>query len=471
MAPPPPPSLRPEPLRSLYRYLLLASLLRLPAVVFADGYDFVDQQYQYVDPAWHLATGRAWHATWEWVDGIRSWVYPGLLAGVFRLLLALGVDEPAEMLRGARGVHAVLSLLPLWLFWLLVMRWRPLARPRGPLLLVAASGLLVAGVQPSGPALAVTLATAAAIAVQGPRWFPLLGGLCLGLAFCCRFQEALFGPPLLAVLLWQRRLAAAAVFAAGCVPGIVLQGVVDVAAGGPFLVTPWRYLYSNVALGSAEKWHTQPFWFYFVAGVVPVLALVPPFVRVAWQRFASGAALLPAAAAGALVHLLAHSFLARKALRFEYPALAMMLVTIAVGVAGRRPLERWHWRALVAVHLGLFAWASLWRGNAGAVDLAIWLRSQPARHDELLVVDGDATALGGFFHFRPQADRVRAVARADLAAELGRPGQPPGGLIVAVRDALAPEVVAAGGLEPVAEFRGCLDLRRGDRRFVYRRRA
>ncbi len=79
---------------SLAAYLGLGLLLRLPAVLCADGFDFPDQQFQYVDPAWHLATGGAWHEPWEYRDGMRSWVYPWLLSWVFRGLGALGADEP-----------------------------------------------------------------------------------------------------------------------------------------------------------------------------------------------------------------------------------------------------------------------------------------------------------------------------------------------------------------------------------------
>ena len=57
------------PAWSLGAFLGLALLVRLPAVLWADGYEFVDQQYQYVDPAWHLATGDDWLRTWEWRAG------------------------------------------------------------------------------------------------------------------------------------------------------------------------------------------------------------------------------------------------------------------------------------------------------------------------------------------------------------------------------------------------------------------
>ncbi|HZN37827.1 MAG TPA: hypothetical protein VFD82_03435 [Planctomycetota bacterium] len=464
-------------------FLGIALLLRLPAVLFAHGFFFVDQQFQYVDPAWHLATGQAWHVPWEFIDGLRSWVYPGLLAGIFRLLLSVGCEEPMLLMQAVRAVHAVISLLPVWLFWLLVVRWHPIAAPRLPLLLFAISGLLVVvGVQPSGPTLGAMLAVAAVLAAHGPRWFPALGGLCLGLAFCLRVQEALFGPALLAVLLWQRRRRAAAWFGVGCLPGILLQGFVDLGTNGSFLGSAWDYVFSNIGLGSAEKWRQRWWWYYFAAGVVPVLVLVPPFLRCAWQRLRAGAVVLPGAVAAALLHLAVHSCIGRKALRFEVSALILLFAVVAVGLgtASATPERRaaaWHRWLLIAVHTLLFLWVSFWFPNAGAVRLALALRAEAGFADDVLVVGGDATSLGGFYYLRQDADRVTGVSRDQLAAHLltriiyhGRLRVPPvaGGFVVAVREPLPEPAASFLRLDLIGYFAGYWDLSAGERRFLYR---
>lgn len=458
-----------RPAWSLPTWLLLCLVVRLPAVLFADGFDYPDQQFQYIEPAWHAATGRPMHVTWELNNQLRSPIYSDFLAVVFRGLLALGIEEPMPLMRAVRGVHAVLSLLPMWLFWLVAVRWFPRATPRVPLLLFAASGLLQSSVQASGPGLAAVLAVSAALALAGPYRFALLGGLCLGLAFCGRCQDALFGPGFLAILVWQRRWGTAACFLLGCVPGICLQGYYDLATRGQFLATPWHYMRANLELGAAAKWRTQPFWFYFVAGVVPVLVLAPPFLRTAWQRLRAGAAILPCAFAGALVHLVVHSCIARKALRFEHGSLMMLLAVMAMGlqaVVGTN--ARWHLRLLVAVHLVLAAANSFWFGNASAVRLASWLREQPDFTGHVLVVDGDATSLGGYYYSRPAADRVRGCKRADLADHLPPREPAPAPFVVAIREPLDAAAIASGRLQLATTFVGPWDLRTGERRFVYR---
>lgn len=453
-------------------YLAMAFLLRLPAVLWAGGFEHPDQQFQSIDPAYHLATGAAWHEPWEFRDGSRSWCYPEALALVFRLLAAVGFEAPGPTMLAVRAVHALLSLLPVWLFWSVLVKWQPVRESRLPLLLFAVSGLPLASVQAGGGPVAATLAVAAGLALAGRGPFPAMAGLCLGFAFVCRFQDALFGPAFLVVLLFQRRWAAAAWFSLGCLPGIVVQGVCDLAAGGPFLGTVWNYVATNVgANDAANAWRTQPLPFYLYAGVVPVLALLPwpTVLRAAWARLRAGSAVLPAALVGAAVHLAVFSCVPRKALRFEQPAFVLLFAVLLAGFAAARGSgAAWHARALVAVHVGWWLFASSWFGNAGAVGLAEWLRRQPDWRGEVVVLGGDATSLGGFFYARPPADRVVGVPRSALAAARARAAP----FVVVMRQPLdAAELAALGDYALAASFHGRFDLRAGERRYVYRRRA
>ena len=452
-------------------FLLVALVLRLPAVLCADGYEFLDQQFQYVDPAWHLATGQAWLPTWEWQDGIRSWVYPGFLAGLFRVLLACGLDDPLWLMRGVRGVHAVLSLLPLAMFWLCLVRWRLVEAPRLPLLLFAGSGLLVAlGVQPSGLAWGGTLAIAAVLAFHGPGRWPLLAGLLLGFGFCGRFQDALYGPALVAVAVFQRRWRAIGWLGLGCLPGLVLQGYSDLVAWGRFFHSPLAYLAAN-GDGGAAKWGREPWWFY-AACVAPIVLLVPPFLGEAWRRLRLGAGLLPGAAVAAGLHLFAHSLIERKALRFEYASLALLVAVVAAGLGVAPATGRWanaYRRGLVAVQGLLWVWASCLFGHSGAISAALALRNDPHFRGDLVVVDGSSTAVGGAYYLRQERLRVHEVERARLPALLAQvsEGQPLY-LLVVRRELQANELGGHGPLLQLGNFCGWLDLRTSDRRFLYR---
>lgn len=205
--------------------------------------------------------------------------------------------------------------------------------------------------------------------------------------------------------------------------------------------------------------------------MVPVLALLPwpSVLRAAWARLRAGSAVLPAAVAGAIVHVVVFSFVPRKALRFEQPAFVLLFAVLLAGFAvARGNGASWHARALVAVHVGWWLLASSWFGNAGAVGLAEWLRRQPDWRGEVVVLDGDATSLGGFFYSRPPADQVVSARRSELAAVRARAAP----FLVVIRDPLtAAELTALGDYALAASFQGRFDLRAGERRYVYRRRA
>ncbi len=95
---------------SLGHYLALAFLIRLPAIFFSRGYDFLDHQFQYVDPAYHLAFDGSWYRYHDYVQGLRSWVYPGILAGIFKTLAWVGIKEPRAMITATRFIHGVIQL-------------------------------------------------------------------------------------------------------------------------------------------------------------------------------------------------------------------------------------------------------------------------------------------------------------------------------------------------------------------------
>jgi hypothetical protein len=457
----------------LSAYLVLGFLLRLPAVLLADGYAFLDQQFQYVDPAWHLASGDAWHRTWEWIDGIRSWVYPGFLAGVFRLGSWLGFRDPMALMVFTRGLHALVSLLPLAMFWLLVVRWRPLPRPRLALLLVAASGIGVhVAVQPAGPNMATVLSVAAVFAFLGPRLFPLLAGILLGLAFCCRVQDALLGPVIVVAGALQRRWPATVLFALGCLPGILLQGFVDLSTWGTFLHSPFAYLEVNLIGGAAAKWRTRPWWWYVAVVVVPLLGLVPPLLGAAWQAMRRGSrhAALPVFAA--VCYLALHTCIERKAVRFVWPALWLLVAACAVGATtsgGESWAVRWHRRWLVCGQFGLLLWACVVSTIVGPARAAAALGGEPTFRSDLVVVDGDVASIGGFYYLRRQGLQVHGVGRAEVGALLAALPASPDHWLMAVHAPLQGSEVGPGWrLVEAGAFTGRFDLRPRERRYLYR---
>jgi hypothetical protein len=455
-------------------YLAVALFGRLPAVFFSRGYDFLDHQFQYVDPAYHLGLGGSWFRPHDYVQGLRSWVYPGFLGVMFRGLAAVGIDDPMAMMAATRFLHALLSLIPLAALWMLLVRWKPVPNP-GPLLLFAALNpiLVYCGVQPTGPTFAFGLALTSILLFHGPgRIWPFLSGVSLGIAFSCRFQDAFFGPVLLVAALLDRRFGAAARMSLGAALGVTFQGLVDLFTWGSFLHSPFRYVAWNVFEDAARRYGVEPLWFY-LPYVAAVLVFVPPFLKSAIDAISRGSRKFPLLAASAAFYLFMHHLVAHKALRFVLPALALLLIVYAsdlLSPAGADSRFRAAHRALfVAVHSIALVVVSFWYPHRGPVEAALALSRRADFVDRLLVVDGEESDVGGHFYLlRPRVD-VSLIERRNLYSwiRMNRPESPL--YLLVARDPLGPfEAPAPYELERVGEFRNRPDWQRHARRFLYR---
>ena len=425
---------------SLRHFLILALLIRLPAVFFSRGYEFADHQFIFVDPAYHLATGGTWYETWDYDRAIRSWVYPCILSGVFKGLSLIGLEGPQTMMTATRGLHALISLLPMWAMWMLLVRWRPIENPNPILLLMAASGLTVYnGVQPNGTAFAVGLSLAAVFLFHAPGfWRPFFAGALLGGAFSCRFQDAFFGPVLFAGGALKGRWKEVLGLCIGSAVTVTIQGLVDLSTYGAFLCSPFNYVKVNFLEGVSAQWRTEPFW-YYLAIVAAALLVCPPFLRVAWEATKTGARTFPLPLACAAFYFLMHTLVARKAFRFVFPALALVLFVFAVGMfcqAGRSRLARIHRRLIVATQLLGLLVLSFAYFHRGPIEAALWLRGQPDFQNHLVVVDGTQTDLGGHYYLGRRQLQVHTVARTELSGFLKAFEDSPALYLMSVREPL-----------------------------------
>lgn len=458
---------------SLGAYLGVASLLRLPAVLFSRGYDFMDHQFQYVDPAYHIGLAGSWWQPHDYLQGLRSWVYPGMLAGVFRLIDGLGLHDPQLMMIATRFVHGVVGLVPLAALWIFVVRWKGWRGQTAFLLFAACNALSVyTSIQPTGPTFATGLAVTSVLLFDGPgrRW-PFLSGLLLGLAFACRFQDAFFGPVLLASGLWQRRFLASAFLGLGAATTITVQGLVDLATWGSFLYSPFRYVAWNVLEGAASRYGEEPFWFYLPL-VALCLVLVPPFLGSGARALADGARKLPIAFAASVVYVLLHTLVARKAPRFILPALVLILIVYAAALLGPEVgtnLRRWHRRVFLAVHALALVLASFWYPHRGPIEAAIELSRRADFAERLVIVDGEQDSLGGHYYLRRNPLDVELVERRDLVSWI-RTERPPTPLYLLVaRTSLDQlEVPPPYALTFEGYFTDWPDVKSNTRRFLYR---
>jgi phosphatidylinositol glycan class B len=385
--------------------LVLGLCLRWVAVAL-DPPIHPDEYFQYLEPAWWHLTGLG-QESWEWRDGIRSWVLPFYNGAWIALLRQLGVPAGATM---GWLLKAHWALINLSLVGLAFRGGASVSRrlQRGQSSGLAAQsgwegGLLAAALCAAFPVLVVyaghTLSelpamlalvaglvlTAELLEDDAPetsillRKAALAGGL-ISLGACLRIAS---GPLSLVAPVWllaRRRFRLLAALLAGAIVPALVFGLVDWITWGTFASSFIAYVKFNFIEGKAAKYGTEPDAWYLDAldararPSLPLL-LVPALLglRATWPYLLSALGLL------ALLSTQPH-----KEERFIIAFWPFLLIAAAGSVG-----------ALLARRQACRRWAP-WCAAAWVV----------------LVVAGGARKLRGSEEWLRQKDRVQALAWA-----------------------------------------------------------
>ncbi len=311
----------------------LAIVLRLQPILVEPSAVWADEIFQTSEPAHRLVYGSGLVA-WEFQLGVRSWLLPGLIAGLMELSRIIG-DGPDFYLPVIAVVFAALAAAPVVCCFL----WcRPLFGVQGALLAGLAVAIAAEPVYFGARTLSETVAghlLVVALWVLEPG-YPVIsrrrlfaGGALLGLVFATRVQLA---PALAIATLWTNwradrgRLAATL---AGAAVILAAAGVLDtVTLGYPF-ASVWRYVLYNVVYGASSTFGVEP-WPYYFLGELGVWGGAGATVLL---LTAIGAWRLPLLFVVAVVILAVHSGIAHKEYRFIYPAIVPLTVLAGAGLA------------------------------------------------------------------------------------------------------------------------------------------
>ena len=99
-----------RPWKFLLPVLALAFVARAAIALSGDFVLHPDEIMQYLEPAHRLVFGNGAHF-WEYFYGARSWLVPGLVAGVLKLFDIVGLGQPAWYIGGVKLVFCAISLL------------------------------------------------------------------------------------------------------------------------------------------------------------------------------------------------------------------------------------------------------------------------------------------------------------------------------------------------------------------------
>lgn len=309
--------------------LLVALILRILLAVHFDSTDWPDEVYQTREPAHHLAYGN-WVVTWEYKQGLRSWVLPAFLSLVMRATDWMGQGSDGYLL----GIKIVLSLLSLpsivfsalWAyrvsgyraaiitgvlsaFWYELIYYAPKSLNE-----VVAGYLLLPGLYLG----AFELRT-----IRSEKIRLVLAGLCCGLAVALRMQLA---PVVLLAAIyfcrdrWRQRLP---IVAASILLPLLIFGVVD--------AFTWSYpFHSYIAnfrfnISSSSAFGTAPAGWY----ATELLSHFGPLLALAIL----GGCRSPILGWLTLLLLISHSLVPHKEYRFLTPVLPILVTLAGIGLA------------------------------------------------------------------------------------------------------------------------------------------
>ena len=328
---------------ALASILLLALTARLWVVATQTYIAYPDETFQYLEPAHRLAFGSG-VVTWEYLDGIRSWLLPGVIAGVMRAVAAFD-STPQAYLLVLRLLCVGASLAVPYAGYRLGSRCAGLGGGVAAGLLCALSpqALYFAPVAMTEPlaAYATLLAIVLGADAAGRPRRLVLAGILFGLACALRYQYA---PVIAAVAVWQHvrdRRAFISVAIGGAAVVVAVLGGLDWATWGAPFQSVWLNYLRNGPQGISQAIGEQswPFYLaYFVAGwgaATPVLLIC--LCIGAWRS---------SVLAGLVVVTLAlHSVVPHKELRFIFIAMAVVPMLIGIGLVSIVNLLPRRWAA------------------------------------------------------------------------------------------------------------------------------
>jgi GPI mannosyltransferase 3 len=330
-------SILPQPQQTwwpkLHWVAVVSGLIRIVVVFISDRIHYADEIFQYLEQAHRLAFGYGM-IPWEYRHGIRSWILPGLLAGLLNLCHRLHLDDPNFYIPAIKIFLCVLSISLIYTSYIVVRTIASESAARLTSVLVSFWYELIHFASRPTPEVLATycLIGACALVVVPSRRRNSLGfGWLCGLSVILRLQYL----PTIAVLVgwallrWRKREVA---IAASLILALVgLAGYIDYLTWGSFFASyHHNYIYNSV-YKVGELFGTDPLTGYFKsltvnsAGlflIAVIVALRPAKISQTWFLLLCVASIV-----------LPHSLISHKEHRFVFAAIPFLIMLTAIGMA------------------------------------------------------------------------------------------------------------------------------------------
>ncbi|WP_168201793.1 glycosyltransferase family protein [Phreatobacter aquaticus] len=325
--------LKMPPAWSVLAVLCAAWLIRVAPLVLVPNIHHPDEIFQSLEQAHRVVFGYGF-VPWEFEYAVRSWILPGVIAGIIRASQWIGEGPQTYLpvvgaVLGALGAAAVVCVF-LWAHRLfgLALGLAAAAVPAFAPELIHFSGKALTEVV-GGHLLVIAIYLAFPGREVSSRGRLVLAGLLLALAVAVRLQIAPAAGLVGIVALVRWPFARTFWLVLGGAVAVAGAGVIDWMTWGVPFLSYWHNFSFNVTYGVAAHFGVQP-WFDYPAQ----LLIVWGGALVAIVLFGIvGAVFQPLLAAVALVVLATHLPIGHKELRFLYPLLFITQALVGLGIA------------------------------------------------------------------------------------------------------------------------------------------
>ena len=369
--------------------MLVGFVLRMSTALTDAGIYWPDEIYQSFEPAHKLVFGYG-VIPWEFIEGARTWVLPGLVALLLKLSSMFGGDSPTVYIPLVKSVFVLVSMVTVAGVYRLSQVINDDESPGAELASAAAASVwaLCAASLYFAPRAMTENASAATVVwglallldkrSVGSRRLVVIGASLLGLSVLFRLQCVVFCVGILVILAMQSRKQVAAAASWKLVLAVlggwaVFYGVLDAITwhdapntrfGGLFH-SVFVYVRFNLIEGQGARWGTAPWQYYakHLWSTMPAVTLVLAVASVVALRRTPGLVFTVVA------FVAIHAAVAHKELRFLVPVLPVICAFVgwALFSAARVPLLKIALPTTVGVSaLSAYGASSLTMGDVGA---------------------------------------------------------------------------------------------------------
>lgn len=303
---------------------LLLVIWRVTSVFIVQTYHVPDEYWQSLEVAHKLSFGYG-YLTWEWIVGIRSYMYPFLISLLFSLLKLLNLDNTTLLIVLPRIFQALLSAYADYRFYvwtgsklalfLICINWYWYYCASRTLINTFETCLTI-----------IALSEFPWTRPPGDRGSKFLW--IIGFIVFVRPTAIIVWMPLCFGLLYRTRQYLVRYATIGTFYFIVFT-IVDIACYGKFVLTPWNFFQVNVLDGISEQYGKNHFSWYFTSGLPVVLGLNYGLLAFSIYNMCKNTIVKSKTLLSAGLWTVAiYSLLAHKEFRFILPTLPVFLYVV-----------------------------------------------------------------------------------------------------------------------------------------------